>query len=140
MDRNEIERLLMQHLEAFRRLDPVLLAATHTPDGVFESPAHGRIVGRPAIEEVYRYWIAAFPDFVFDWSDPIIDGDRVALFWRFSGTAQGPFFGVVRPGSRVDIDGAAEYRLASGEIAHARHVFDFSGALMKAGVLKARPG
>jgi predicted ester cyclase len=54
------------------------------------------VVGRSGIEQVYRYWITAFPDFVFDWREPVIEGDRVALFWTFAGTAKGPFFGVVR--------------------------------------------
>jgi predicted ester cyclase len=54
------------------------------------------VVDRSGIEQVYRYWITAFPDFVFDWREPVIEGDRVALFWTFAGTAKGPFFGVVR--------------------------------------------
>jgi hypothetical protein len=36
--------------------------------------------------------------------------------------------------------GAAEYVFADGLITSVRHVFDFSGVLMRAGVLKVKPG
>ena len=61
------------------------------------------------------------------------------MFWRFDGTTDGAFFGVARRGTRVQMTGAADYRLADGLIASVHHVFDFTGALVKAGVLKARP-
>ncbi len=139
MTRPEIESLLARHRASFHRLDAAALAADHLLDGTFESPAHGRVTGRQAIEEVYRYWFTAYPDLQFDWTDAIIDGSRAAFFWSFEGTLRGPFFGVLNPGARVTMEGAAEYRFAEGGIQSARHLFDFSGMLMKAGILKARP-
>jgi predicted ester cyclase len=138
MDRRQIEALLERHRDAFRQLDASALAGTHTAEGIFESPAHGKVVGRSGIEQIYRYWIAAFPDFAFEWREPVIEGDRAALFWNFAGTAKGPFFGVVSAGRRIEMAGAAEYRLATDGIAHARHVFDFSGVLFQTGVLKVK--
>jgi predicted ester cyclase len=139
MDRGEIEALLQRHQDAFVARDPVALAAQHTTDALFESPAAGRLQGRQAIEQVYRYWLDAFPDMRFTWDPPLIDGAQAALFWQFAGTIQGPFFGVTVPGARVEMNGAAHYRFRDGGIAEARHIFDFSAVLMKAGVLKARP-
>ncbi len=139
MTRQDIESLLEQHRAAFASRDPVRLAATHEANGTFESPAVGKVSPRERIQEVYRYWFTAFPDMVFDWDPPIIDGDRVALFWNFQGTVAGPFFGDARPGTRVTMVGAAEYVVSPGGIVSARHVFDFSGALVKAGALKIKP-
>jgi predicted ester cyclase len=139
MTRSEIDAILERHLASFARRDAKALAADHTPDGTLESPAHGRVAGRDKIQEIYRFWLTAFPDLQFDWDPPIVDGDRVALFWRFSGTVTGPFFGEAKPGTRVEMQGAAEYRLVPEGIASARHVFDFSGTLVKAGALKVRP-
>jgi predicted ester cyclase len=139
MTRSEIEALLARHRASFHRLDAAALAADHLADGTFESPAHGLVRGRQAIEEVYRYWFTAYPDMRFDWTDAIIDGSRAAFFWTFEGTLRGPFFGVLNPGAHIAMEGAAEYGFARGGIESARHIFDFSGVLMKAGILKARP-
>ena len=37
------------------------------------------------------------------------------------------------------MQGAAEYTVSEQGIVAARHVFDFSGTLMRAGVLKVKP-
>ena len=72
------------------------------------------------------------------WRTPLIDGNRVALFWHFGGTIAGKFFGDVKPGTRVEFDGAVELVLSPGGIVSATHVFDFTGALVAAGVFKIK--
>jgi hypothetical protein len=139
MDRSEVERLLEQHRASFAARDAARIALDHAPDGTFESPAHGLVKGREKIEEVYRYWFTAFPDMHFEWETPLIDGPRAAFSWRLAGTLSGPFFGEVRPGTRLEIVGAAEYAFGAEGIVSARHVFDFSGALVRAGALKVKP-
>jgi hypothetical protein len=139
MTRQEIESLLERHKDAFARRDAAALACQHAAEGTFESPAHGIVRGRAAIEGVYNYWFTAFPDLLLTWERPAVDGDRAAVFWDFDGTTEGAFFGAVKPGAHVKMRGAADYRFADGLIMSVRHVFDFTGALVKAGVLKARP-
>lgn len=139
MTRDEIVALLDRHRQAFLNRDAEALAALHAPEGTFESPAHGIVRGRPKILEIYRYWFAAFPDLQLTWEGPLVDGDRAAVFWTFKGTSSGPFFGALGAGTRVDMLGAAEYRFADGFISSVRHVFDFSGVLMRTGVLKVKP-
>ena len=51
-----------------------------------------------------------------------------------------PGFGDVRPGIPVRFAGAAEYVLSPEGIVSARHVYDFTGALVAAGALKVKPG
>lgn len=139
MTRFEIEALLDRHRLAFASRDAGTLAADHTTDGTFESPAAGLVTGRDRIAEVYQYWLTSFPDMEFTWGPPIVDGDRVALFWKFQGTAEGKFFGDVKPGTRVEFAGAGEYHCAPEGIVSVKHVFDFTGALVGAGVLKVKP-
>lgn len=136
----EIADLLERHRQAFLRRDIDALAADHEMAGTFESPAHGLVRGRDAIREVYRYWFDAFPDLQLDWSDPVIAPDRAAVFWKFQGTAAGQFFGFQGKGSKVEMQGAADYRFGEGGIASVRHLFDFSGVLLKTGALKVKPG
>src|SRR5262245_41782988 len=110
MTRQAILALIQKHSEAFASRDPARLAAGHVEDGTFESQAAGRVRGREAIQGVYSYWLKAFPDLEFTWRDPIIDGDRVALFWHFRGTLSGgEFFGHAQAGARVEFLGAGEY-------------------------------
>lgn len=139
MTRDEIVVLLERHREAFKRRDADALAADHALDGTFESPAHGVVTGRPAILEVYKYWFTAFPDLQITWDQPLVDGARAAVFWTFAGTSHGPFFGVIGAGSRVELRGAAEYIFAGDAIGSVRHIYDFSGMLVKTGVLKVKP-
>lgn len=140
MTHADILARLGRHREAFKRRDADALAADHTADGLFESPAHGQVRGRAAIREVYDYWFTAFPDLLLTWEEPVVDGDRAAVFWTFTGTSHGPFFGIVGAGSRVELRGAAEYEFCEDGIASVRHTFDFSGMLVKTGVLKVKPG
>lgn len=139
MTRAAIEELLAKQKEAFARRDAEALAALHAPNGTFDSPAYGVVAGRQAIYDIYRYWYTAFPDFLLTWESAIIDPPRASYFWDFIGTAAGPFFGEVKVGSKVKMIGAAELVVGSEGILRIRHVFDFSGTLMRAGVLKVKP-
>lgn len=138
MSRAEVAGFLERHRESFASRDAARIAADHAPDGTFQSPAAGIARGREEIEGVYRYWIEAFPDIEFTWGDPLIDGTRVALFWHFRGTLAGDYFGQVKPGTRVEFPGAAEYVVSDQGIVTAKHLFDFTGSLVAAGVLKLK--
>jgi predicted ester cyclase len=139
VDPADIKAFLARHQESFLRRDARALAADHATDGTFESPAHGVVTGRDAIEGVYRYWFTAFPDLALTWTDPLVGVDRATFFWDFTGTAIGPFFGMAGAGARVTMVGAADYRFAGDLIRSARHIFDFSGMLLKTGALKVKP-
>jgi steroid delta-isomerase-like uncharacterized protein len=140
MTRDEIVALFDRHQEAFVRRDADALASQHAEQGILESPAHGVVRGRGKIADVYRYWFTAFPDLRLHLGSPIVGDDRAAVFWTFAGTAHGPFFGIIGAGTRIEMSGAAEYMLADGAIQSVRHIFDFSGVLMKTGVLRVKPG
>ena len=139
MTRAEIDALLERHRQSFASRNAATLTADHTVDGTFYSPAAGTVTGHEAIRQVYDYWLRAFPDMDFRWNQPVVEGDRVALFWNFRGTIAGAFFGDVRPGTRVEFAGAAEYHVSPAGIVSARHLFDFTGALVAAGALKVKP-
>ena len=138
MDRGAVETFLARHAESFSSRDAARLAADHLEGGTFYSPAAGTVRGRAEIYKVYEYWLTAFPDLSFTWRTPVVDGTRVALFWHFGGTIAGKFFGDVKPGTRVEFDGAVELVLSPDGIVSATHVFDFTGALIAAGVLKIK--
>lgn len=139
MTRAVIEEFLERHKAAFARRDAEALASLFTPDAVFESPAYGTVRGRDAIRDIYLYWYRAFPDFVLTWDHVLIDPPRASYCWTFDGTSQGPFFGDVRPGTRVTMAGATENEYSDEGIVATKHIFDFSGTLVRVGVLKVKP-
>ncbi len=140
MTRDGIIALFTRREVAWRAHDAALLTADHAPDGIVVSPTGGVLEGRPDIERIYRVWFKAFPDLVFANEDVIVDGDRVALVCRVSGTHGGEFFGVPPTGRRIELPAVFVYRLgADGLIAHERRVLDFTGVLVQVGVLRAKP-
>ena len=139
MTRAMVEQRLADHQAGFTARSADALAATHVPDGSFDSPAHGTVRGREAIRAIYAYWYSAFPDLMLTWDKPVIEPPRAAVFWHFEGTTAGPFFGEVRPGTLVKMSGAAEFVFNEEGIESVRHIFDFSQALVAAGVLKIKP-
>jgi predicted ester cyclase len=139
MTREMVEQWLENHQAGFLAHSAEALAATHAAESTFESPAHGIVRGREAIRDIYVYWYSAFPDFMLAWGLPIIEPPRAAVFWNFEGTTAGPFFGEVRPGTLVKMSGAAEFVFSEEGIVSVRHIFDFSRALVSAGVLKIKP-
>ena len=139
MTREAIEALLARHKLAYLHRDVEALTACHAPDCTFESPPYGIVHGREAIRDVYRYWYRAFPDFILSWEGALVDPPKASWFWRFDGTTEGPFFGQVRPGSKMQMIGATECECGEEGFVAIRHVFDFSGALVRTGVLKVKP-
>jgi steroid delta-isomerase-like uncharacterized protein len=140
MTRDEVLSLFSRREAAWRDRDPARLAADHSNDGVVVSPTGGVLEGRAEIERIYRVWFSAFPDLIFATEDVIVDGLRVALRCRVSGTHGGEFFGVPPTGRRIEIPAVFVYRLnENGMIEHEQRILDFTGVLIQVGVLKAKP-
>ncbi len=89
MTHDEIVDLLRRYQSAIEQHDGGVQAAFYTPNGVREGPAFGAVSGRTAIAKRYDYWFTAFPDLALDLQETIIEGDRAAVSWTFSGQQQG---------------------------------------------------
>lgn len=139
MTRDDILALFSRRETLLAQHDAPALAADHTLDGTVVSPTGGVLEGRAEIERIYRVWFTAFPDLVFTTEMLLVDGNRVALLCRITGTHAGEFFGMSPTGRRIEVAGAFIYELEDGKIAHERRVLDFTGVLVQVGVLKAKP-
>ena len=126
--------------EAWDRLDARALAADHSDDCVVDSPlAGGLATGREAIEKLYATYIVAFPDLRFEQDQLLVDGERVALLGRVSGTDDGGFMGMPPTRRHVSVPIVFVYELEGGRIVHERRIYDFTGVLVQIGLLKAKP-
>jgi steroid delta-isomerase-like uncharacterized protein len=140
MNRQDIVALFERRQQAWARLDAAALAADHSDDGVVESPlAGGTARGREAIEKLYRTYLSAFGDMKFEQDELLIDGDRVALLARVSGTDTGGFMGMPASGRQVNFPTVFVFELRDGRIARERRIYDFTGVLVQVGLLKAKP-
>ena len=116
------------------------LANFHAEDCVVESPvAGGQARGREAIARSYEVFFHAFPDLTLKYDEPVIDGDRVVLIARISGTDLGGFMGLQPSGRFVDFPCALLFVVENGLIARERRIYDFTGLAVQVGAIKAKP-
>jgi steroid delta-isomerase-like uncharacterized protein len=140
MTREDITAMFTRRYEAWNRRDTAGLVQDLSEDSVVDSPfAGGTTRGRAAIEDLHRSFFQAFPDARLQWDDLLIDGDRVMLIGRLSGTDTGGFMSIPPTGRSFDIPLVLSYTLQNGLIVHDRRIYDFTGMLVQVGALKAKP-
>lgn len=139
MTRDETQQFFDRRVDAWRRRDVDVLTRAHAEDCVLESPFAGKVVGRAAIENVYRAFATSFPDFAIADHELVVDGDRVVQMVTFSGTNTGGFMGMAPTGKRFSFAAVLICTMRDGQIAHEKRIYDFTGFLLEIGVLKAKP-
>ena len=140
MTREEVMAHVQRRLDDWNSRDIAALGQHYIEDAVVDSPfAGGSARGRVAIEELYRTFFTAFPDARLQWDDSLIDGGRVMLVGRLRASDAGGFMGLAPAGRSFDIQIVSIYELANGLIVHERRIYDFTGALVQMGALKAKP-
>ena len=95
--------------------------------------------GREAIARAYEVFFHAFPDLAMTYDEPLIDGNRVVLIARISGTDRGGFMGMPPTGRSVNFPCVLLFDVSEGEITRERRVYDFTGLAVQVGALKAKP-
>ena len=139
MTRDEVQQFFDRRADAWRRRDVAALTRDHAEHCVLESPLAGEVRGRAAIENVYRGFLASFPDVAFDNVDLIVEGLRVVQIATMSGTNTGGFMGLPPTGKQFRFPLVAVFTLEDGLIVDERRIYDFTGMLTQIGVLKAKP-
>jgi steroid delta-isomerase-like uncharacterized protein len=139
MHRDEILALMSRRIAAYAKRDAAALAATHAENSSVASPMGGVQEGREEIERVYRNWFAAFQDIKTEQDDLLIDGDRVVMIARVSGTHSGDFMGLPATGRQMEVLMVSLMTVTDGFVVDERRIYDFTGLLVQVGVVKAKP-
>jgi len=140
MTRSEISDMIARFQDSWNRRDLDAVVAFHTDDCVVDSPvAGGQARGREAIARSYEAFFHAFPDLTIKYEAPLIDGHRVVLITRISGTDRGGFMGLQPTGRFVDFPCVLIYDLENGLIVRERRIYDFTGMAVQVGAIKAKP-
>lgn len=108
-------------------------------DAVVESPTAGLLKGRSAIRKVEGAWFAAFPDLSVSIDDLIVDGNRAVVVAKFHGTHAERFLGMEPTGKQFEFPFVFIHTIEDGQITHERRFYDFSGFLIRVGILKVKP-
>lgn len=117
--------------DAYRRLDPIALAANYTEDCVLDSPIGGVVEGRAGVERIARITFEAFPDFHTEVDEILAIGDRVVLTLTIHGTDTGGLFGFPPTGKRIRVPSVFLFTVRDQRIARERRTYDFSGFLLQ---------
>ena len=140
MTTDETRTFVQRHVENLRSHDAALAARDHADDGILESPSTGTHRGRGEIAQNYDRWYRAFPDIESTVDHVIAEDNHAAVFLRFAGTHQGDFLGLPPTGKRIEFQAVFLQQLHYNQIVHERRIYDFSGLLIKLGILKVKPG
>ena len=110
-----------RYTSAWNSGDPSRVASFFAPDGSLTVNGGDPAVGRAAITDVARGFMAAFPDMHLTLDGLLVRGGRAVYQWRFVGTNDGPG----GTGQRVDFSGFEVWRFGvDGLVAESNGYFD----------------
>ena len=140
MTRDEIVAFFQRRVEGMNRLDAAMAAGLHAENGVVESPFAGGVAeGREAIERVYQAFFTSFSTAEFTLEELLIDGDKVALLARVTGSNRGGVLGLPPTDRPFSVSLVSLCDMRDGLIARERRIYDFTGLLLQVGAIKAKP-
>jgi hypothetical protein len=121
MDTSTLRDFAMRYTEAWCSKNPARVAAFFGENGSLKINAGGPAVGREAIGEAARGFMAAFPDLVVRMDRLSAEGAVITYCWTLTGTNTGPG----GTGRAVNISGYEEWQFgADGLIAVSLGHFD----------------
>ena len=117
----QLREFARRYTAAWCSKDPGSVAAFYSPDGSLSVNEDAPAVGRTAIAEVARGFMAAFPDLQVMMDDVLIQGERAVYHWTLTGSNTGPG----GTGKRVRISGFEMWEIGvDGLIAKSLGRFD----------------
>jgi|SRR6266513_852017 len=102
------------------RADRLGFLEAYSPDVIL----HGYPQGMNGVDGLRRFHAAmwdAFPDARIEVDDAIVEGDRVALRYRLTGTHRRGYLGVAATGLPIDVQGMMVVRVEGGRVAEEWH-------------------
>lgn len=87
------------------------------------------------LKHAFPKLLIAFPDFSAELKQHMVDGDRVAMHWVFSGTHEGDLYGIAPTGKKVTFQNISISRVENGKIVQYNSEIGFLTVLMQLGVV-----
>src|SRR5882757_2138253 len=101
------EETARTYFDAVSRRDVDGMAACWAPDGVDHLYGMADLEGPDGVKEWFATMFTAAPDFTFEVTDIVTEGDRSVVRWRAKGTfdGEGKFEGLLPMGATLDLEG-----------------------------------
>ena len=129
MDVN-MREFLNDFMAAWNAHDVRALAAHYAPDYEEIDVARSQPqVGPDNVRRTVLYYLRAFPDFQVTLDDALVNGERVAMYWTWTGTHRGTFMNIPATGHHVRVRGSSLVTLKDGKIQRATRIWDLAGLL-----------
>jgi steroid delta-isomerase-like uncharacterized protein len=126
-----VYRCFMDEVVNTQQLDriPDYIAADmikHTP---------GLSAGAAGLRQDFESFFRAFPDMQFTVEDVVVEGNKVAARYYWTGTHQGDFVGVAATGKQVTVTGLDLWQLRDGKCIEHWNQEDALGLLQQLGAI-----
>ena len=108
-------------------------------DVVEQVPLPGQGPGLDGLKDILRAMRAGFPDIVFSIQEQIVEHDKVASRFEWTGTHDGTFLSIPATGRKVRVWGIVFDRLEDSRIKDTRIIMDSLGMMAQLGVLPPPP-
>ena len=133
------EETARSYFDAIAARDADAMAAHWHAEGIDDIVPIGVFRGPDEVREQFRETFAAVPDLEMLVEDVIVDGRRVAVRWRLTGTFTGaPFQGIEPNGRRIELRGCDCLEVERGKIVRNTAYFDQAAFARSIGMLPAR--
>jgi steroid delta-isomerase-like uncharacterized protein len=112
----------------------------YAEDFIYHSPGQEDIKGIEAYKSHIIQARKAFPDIKFTVEEMVLEGDKLASRWTFSGTNTGPLQGGKIPatGKKVTVTGMSLTRIKNGKAVEEFSIADTLGELQQLGLIPAQ--
>ena len=115
-------------------------AALLSDDFVEHEAAPGLEPTKAGVLQFFTMYRAGFPDLRFEPEQFLVDGDRVAVYFRVTGTHTGAFMDIPPTGNRVDVHGVDIVRFGDDGVGREHWgVFDAMTMMQQLGVVPEGP-
>jgi predicted ester cyclase len=139
MTATELVAFCQRWKEVMQRQDIDAAAEFYSQDAEIQSPLAGSVIGREGFLKASEAFSGAFADATIVFEPPIVGDDRAAVVGEINAHHVGPLMGLAPTGRSVHVTIAFALDIRDGLIVRDRRIYDFTGMLVQAGVLKAKP-
>jgi steroid delta-isomerase-like uncharacterized protein len=124
------DQFITQLLEAWNAHDVDRVMTFYALDYEGEDVSEARPQrGSEGIRQSIARYLVAFPDLHFTQEATIIQGNRIALFWKVRGTHRGKIMNIPPTGRPIQVRGASLLTLQDGKIRRGLIIWDVAGLL-----------
>ena len=115
------------------------LLAGYTDDVIYEDVPMGLVLhGKEELRAFAQGFFNGFPDLKAVITTRVVDGNRGASEWLFTGTQAGDMPNIPASNKKMDLRGASLYEFEGGKIKHKIDFWDLGTLLRQLGVMSAK--